>query len=86
MCHFQDVHNNAIRPMRCLFRRDVEPMILAIRKGDVQTVSELATSTSCIQTQMEDWTALHEAAYWGQAGCVKALLKGEHTYATCVEA
>ncbi|KAK3537773.1 hypothetical protein QTP70_017839 [Hemibagrus guttatus] len=54
-----------------------EPIMLAIRRGDVQTVTELATSISCIQTHsaVEDWTALHEAAYYGQAACVKALLK-----------
>ncbi|XP_017546371.1 ankyrin repeat and SOCS box protein 2b isoform X1 [Pygocentrus nattereri] len=74
-----DVTSISPEPTRCLFRRDVEPMIQAIRKGDVQTVSELAASTSCIQTQMEGWTALHEAAYWGQAGCVKALLKAKPT-------
>ncbi|XP_007257438.3 ankyrin repeat and SOCS box protein 2b isoform X1 [Astyanax mexicanus] len=60
---------------------DAEPIILAIRKGDVETVSELASSASCIQTQTttEDWTALHEAAYCGQADCVKALLKAKPT-------
>lgn len=53
--------------------------MLAIRRGDVQTVTELATSISCIQTHsaVEDWTTLHEAAYYGQAACVKALLKGK---------
>ncbi|KAI4892274.1 hypothetical protein NFI96_011998 [Prochilodus magdalenae] len=56
---------------------DVEPIILAIRKGDVQTVSELAASASCIQAQTEDWTALHEAAQCGQADCLKALLKAK---------
>ncbi|XP_060735621.1 ankyrin repeat and SOCS box protein 2b isoform X1 [Tachysurus vachellii] len=58
-----------------------EPMMLAIRRGDVQTVTELATSISCIQTYsaVHDWTALHEAAYYGQADCVKALLKVKPT-------
>lgn len=53
--------------------------MLAIRRGDVQTVTQVATSTSCIETHNaeEDWTALHEAAYYGQAACVKALLKGK---------
>lgn len=53
-------------------------MILAIRRGDVQTMSKLAISTSSVETHhsMDDWTALHEAAYYGQAACVKALLKG----------
>lgn len=57
-----------------------EPLMLAIRRGDVQMVTELATSISSIQTHstVEDWTALHEAAYYGQAACVKALLKGKH--------
>ncbi|XP_058254345.1 ankyrin repeat and SOCS box protein 2b isoform X3 [Hemibagrus wyckioides] len=55
--------------------------MLAIRRGDVQTVTELATSVSCIQTHsaVEDWTALHEAAYYGQDACVKALLKVKPT-------
>ncbi|XP_072545302.1 ankyrin repeat and SOCS box protein 2b isoform X2 [Salminus brasiliensis] len=59
----------------------IEPIILAIRKGDVQTVSELVASESRIQTPKttEDWTALHEAAYCGQADCVKALLKAKPT-------
>ncbi|TSM77358.1 Ankyrin repeat and SOCS box protein 2 [Bagarius yarrelli] len=54
-----------------------EPLMLAIRRGDVQAVIELASSISCIQTHsaVEDWTALHEAAYYGQTACVKALLK-----------
>ncbi|KAM9466512.1 ankyrin repeat and SOCS box protein 2b isoform 1-T1 [Clarias gariepinus] len=58
-----------------------EPIMLAIRRGDVQTVTQLATSTSCIETHNaeEDWTALHEAAYYGQAACVKALLKVKPT-------
>ncbi|MCJ8736698.1 hypothetical protein PDJAM_G00015440 [Pangasius djambal] len=58
-----------------------EPIMLAIRRGDVQTVTELATSISCIQTHsaVEDWTVLHEAAYYGQAACVKALLKVKPT-------
>lgn len=53
--------------------------MLAIRTGDVQTVTKLTTSVSCIQTHSaeEDWTALHEAANYGQAACVKALLKGK---------
>lgn len=53
--------------------------MLAIRSGDVQTLTKLATSNSCIQTLSaeEDWTALHEAAYYGQAACIKALLKGK---------
>lgn len=56
--------------------------MLAIRRGDVQTVTELATSISCIQTHsaVEDWTALHEAAYYGQAACLKALLKGKPVF------
>ncbi|XP_062862804.1 ankyrin repeat and SOCS box protein 2b [Trichomycterus rosablanca] len=64
-----------------LFCRDVEPMILAIRRGDVHTVSKLADSTSCIETHssVDDWTALHEAAQCGQAACVKALLKVKPT-------
>ncbi|KAI5102538.1 ankyrin repeat and SOCS box-containing protein 2 [Silurus meridionalis] len=58
-----------------------EPIMLAIRRGDVQTVTELATSISCIKTHSaeEDWTALHEAAYHGKAACLKALLKGKPT-------
>ncbi|XP_066536184.1 ankyrin repeat and SOCS box protein 2b [Hoplias malabaricus] len=61
--------------------QDVEPITLAIRKGDVQRVSELAASTSCTQTQraVEGWTSLHEAAFCGQARCLKALLKAMPT-------
>lgn len=53
--------------------------MLAIRRGDVQTLTKLATSLSYIQTfsAEEDWTALHEAAYYGQAACIKALVKGK---------
>ncbi|XP_076833959.1 ankyrin repeat and SOCS box protein 2b isoform X2 [Brachyhypopomus gauderio] len=59
---------------------DVEPIILAVRNGEVQRVSELAASSS-IQTHsaMEDWTALHEAAHCGHVNCVKALLKVKPT-------
>ncbi|XP_051724172.1 ankyrin repeat and SOCS box protein 2b isoform X1 [Ctenopharyngodon idella] len=52
--------------------RDIEPseVISAVRRGDVQRVSELASASDA-----DDWTALHEAALCGQTLCVQALLK-----------
>lgn len=47
-------------------------VISAVRRGDVQRVSELASASDA-----DDWTALHEAALCGQTLCVQVLLKGQ---------
>ncbi|KAK1793261.1 hypothetical protein P4O66_011648, partial [Electrophorus voltai] len=57
-------------------------MIIAVRNGEVQRVSELAASTTTYiptNSAMEDWTALHEAAHCGHVNCMKALLKVKPT-------
>lgn len=59
--------------------RDVDPVVSAIRRGDVKAVNELAITAphSVMKENKDGWIPLHEAAYCGQAECLKALLKGK---------
>ncbi|XP_030645152.1 ankyrin repeat and SOCS box protein 2-like [Chanos chanos] len=72
---------NARAVQLLILHRDLEPIVSAIRRGDDKTVFELAASMSNRLTtgNSEGWTPLHEAACYGQAGCVKALLKAKPT-------
>ncbi|KAG1936401.1 ankyrin repeat and SOCS box protein [Pimephales promelas] len=67
-----DTKRNSSRQKTSSSERDIEPteLICAVRRGDVQRVSELASVCDA-----DDWTALHEAAHCGQTLCVQALLK-----------
>ncbi|XP_029972976.1 ankyrin repeat and SOCS box protein 2-like isoform X2 [Salarias fasciatus] len=57
--------------------RDADPVVLAIRRGDLDAVNDLASSSahSLLKENKDGWMPLHEAAYSGQAECVKALLR-----------
>ncbi|XP_029349901.1 ankyrin repeat and SOCS box protein 2-like [Echeneis naucrates] len=56
---------------------DIGPVVFAIRRGDVEAVNDLATSAphSLLKENKDGWIPLHDAAYWGQAECLKALLR-----------
>ncbi|XP_062325789.1 ankyrin repeat and SOCS box protein 2-like isoform X1 [Osmerus eperlanus] len=58
---------------------DVDPVVCAIRNGDVTAVNELAVASplSLMKGNHEGWIPLHEAAYCGQAECIKALLRAQ---------
>lgn len=66
--------------MRSLFCRDGDPVVHAIRRGDVETVNDLAVSTthSLMKENRDGWIPLHEAAYCGETECMKALLRGKY--------
>ncbi|XP_023141650.2 ankyrin repeat and SOCS box protein 2-like isoform X1 [Amphiprion ocellaris] len=56
---------------------DVDPMVFAIRRGDVEAVNDLVTSSShsLLKENKDGWIPLHDAAYCGQTECLKTLLK-----------
>nr|XP_019940320.1 PREDICTED: ankyrin repeat and SOCS box protein 2 isoform X1 [Paralichthys olivaceus] len=56
---------------------DVDPVVCAIRRGDVEAVTDLASSAphSLLKENKDGWIPLHDAAYCGQAGCLKTLLR-----------
>ena len=58
--------------------RDVEPVVFAIRRGDVKAVNDLATSAplSLLKENEDGWIPLHDAAFCGQTECLKILLRG----------
>lgn len=58
--------------------RDVDPVVFAIRRGDVKAVNELATSAAhrLLKENKDGWIPLHDAAFCGQSDCIKSLLKG----------
>lgn len=53
-------------------------MVCAIRRGDLKAVNDLATSAvHLLQAENKDgWIPLHDAAFCGQAECLKTILKG----------
>lgn len=57
--------------------RDVDPMVMAIQRGDVHMVNELATScpSNLGKENKDGWIPLHYAAYCGETECLKTLLK-----------
>ncbi|CAN9502148.1 unnamed protein product [Ophioblennius macclurei] len=56
---------------------DDDPVVLAIRRGDVEAVHDLASSSShsLLKENKDGWIPLHDAAYCGQTECLKALLR-----------
>lgn len=60
------------------FSRDVDPVVFAIRRGDVEAVNDLAASAphSLLKENKDGWIPLHDAAYCGQAECLRTLLRG----------
>lgn len=53
-------------------------MVFAVRRGDVEAVNDLATSSShsLLKENKDGWIPLHDAAYCGQTECLKTLLRG----------
>ncbi|KAG8013388.1 Ankyrin repeat and SOCS box protein 2 [Nibea albiflora] len=57
---------------------DVDPVVFAIRRGDLKALNDLATSAAHhLQKEDKDgWIPLHHAAFCGQTECLKILLRG----------
>ncbi|XP_076873728.1 ankyrin repeat and SOCS box protein 2-like isoform X2 [Brachyhypopomus gauderio] len=55
----------------------VDPLVKAILSGDVQIVTQIVKKTGCniLTPNQYGWIPLHEAAYYGQEQCVRALLR-----------
>uniref|UniRef100_UPI003AAB101F ankyrin repeat and SOCS box protein 2-like n=1 Tax=Centroberyx gerrardi TaxID=166262 RepID=UPI003AAB101F len=56
---------------------DVDPVVCAIRRGDVKAVNDLAASAphSLMKENKDGWIPLHDAAYCGATECMKTLLR-----------
>ncbi|XP_042244357.1 ankyrin repeat and SOCS box protein 2-like isoform X1 [Thunnus maccoyii] len=56
---------------------DVDQVVFAIRRGDVEAVNDLATSAphSLMKENKDGWIPLHDAAFCGQTECLKTLLR-----------
>ncbi|XP_028994098.1 ankyrin repeat and SOCS box protein 2-like [Betta splendens] len=56
---------------------DLDPVVCAVTRGDVDAVIGLSTSAphTLLQENKDGWTPLHYAAYCGQAECLKVLLR-----------
>ncbi|XP_058234658.1 ankyrin repeat and SOCS box protein 2 isoform X1 [Hemibagrus wyckioides] len=56
---------------------DVDPVVKAIRDGDVGTLRGLIKKSDCniLMPNQSGWIPLHEAAHYGQEQCIKALLR-----------
>ncbi|TSR99383.1 Ankyrin repeat and SOCS box protein 2 [Bagarius yarrelli] len=56
---------------------EVDPVLKAIRDGDVGTLRQLIKQADCnvLMPNEYGWIPLHEAAYYGQEQCIKALLR-----------
>ncbi|KAM9842506.1 ankyrin repeat and SOCS box protein 2-like [Aulostomus maculatus] len=55
----------------------VDPVVSAIRRGDVEAVNALAASSSpsLMKENKDGWIPLHDAAFYGQSECLKTLLR-----------
>ncbi|XP_026154285.1 ankyrin repeat and SOCS box protein 2-like isoform X2 [Mastacembelus armatus] len=73
--HSLSLHTSATSTVNLL--RDADPVVFAIRRGDVDAVNDLATSAphSLLKENKDGWIPLHDAAHCGQAECLKALLR-----------
>ncbi|XP_027003320.1 ankyrin repeat and SOCS box protein 2 isoform X2 [Tachysurus fulvidraco] len=56
---------------------DVDPVVKAIREGDVDTLRGLIKKADCnlLMSNEYGWIPLHEAAHFGQEQCIRALLR-----------
>ncbi|XP_029982153.1 ankyrin repeat and SOCS box protein 2-like isoform X2 [Sphaeramia orbicularis] len=59
------------------FQREVDPVVSAIRRGDVEALNGLATSAphSLMKENNNGWIPLHDAAFSGQTECLRTLLR-----------
>ncbi|XP_059908355.1 ankyrin repeat and SOCS box protein 2b isoform X1 [Gadus macrocephalus] len=55
--------------------RGLDPLVLAIRRGDMTALKELSVSHSLTREGQDGWTPLHEAAFCGETEAVKMILK-----------
>ncbi|KAM6968554.1 ankyrin repeat and SOCS box protein 2-like isoform 1-T1 [Tautogolabrus adspersus] len=56
---------------------DVDPVVSAIRRGDVKAVNDLATSAPLrlLKENKDGWIPLHDASFCGQTECLMTLLR-----------
>lgn len=73
--HTQSLHTSANSTVDS--QRDMDPVVFAIRGGDVKALNDLAASAphSLLRENKDGWIALHDAALCGQTECLKALLR-----------
>lgn len=77
--YFLDVFEQNVLMCDVVFSdRDVDPVVKAIRDGDVGTLRGLIKKSDCnlLMPNQSGWIPLHEAAHYGQEQCIKALLGG----------
>lgn len=88
LSQFRYAGNNAVPGLRGDRRRgdnqgdgasepeDVDPLVCAIKRGDVETVKNLTASSHwALKENKDGWIPLHDAACLGQPECLKTLLK-----------
>ncbi|RVE57211.1 hypothetical protein OJAV_G00214010 [Oryzias javanicus] len=56
---------------------DADPVICAVRRGDVKELQDLATSSpvSLLKENKDGWIPVHDAAFCGQTECLKIIMK-----------
>lgn len=58
--------------------RAMDPVLKAIKEGDEEALKVMIQEgKNLAEPNKEGWLPLHEAAYYGQLGCLKILQKGE---------
>lgn len=58
--------------------RTMDPVLKAIKEGDEEALKVMIQDgKNLAEPNKEGWLPLHEAAYYGQLGCLKILQKGE---------
>lgn len=80
--------SNVLKSGVWLCDREVDPVLKAIKDGDVGTLRRLIKKADCnlLIPNEYGWIPLHEAAHYGQEQCIKALLRGGTTAAiTCIQ-
>lgn len=56
----------------------MDPVLKAIKEGDEEALKAMIKAgKNLAEPNKEGWLPLHEAAYYGQLGCLKALQQGE---------
>ncbi|CAL8286742.1 unnamed protein product [Lota lota] len=53
----------------------LDPVVLAIRRGDLKALNDLSVNQSLMREGQDGWTPLHEAAFCGETEAVKMILK-----------
>lgn len=56
----------------------MDPVLKAIKEGDAEALTVMIKDgKNLAEPNKEGWLPLHEAAYYGQLGCLKVLQQGE---------